>query len=389
MPVVTINQHFIETGLQCGAGRKAEFTDRSLPGFFVEVTASSPGVGSYRLRYRDSSGRTRYASLGRTNVVSLEDARAAAKTMKAEIALRIADPSADKRAREAMMTFSDFWEKLCLPHLKIRKKTWAKDDERYRLRLKREFGHQLLSTISRRQIQAFHSDLVNQGLAPATANRYFQVLRRALNLATSWDLIAVSPATHIPLHREDNKIEPHLTSEELARLMTVLKTDKNRNVCLAVRWLLATGCRLGECLQATWSSIDRENRLWLIPASNNKSGRSRSVPLSETALGVLAELTTEHKFEYLFVNEKTGAPYRYISKTFNKLRTAAGLPWLRPHDCRHLVASWAVQRGVPLHTVGTLLGHSSPAMTTRYAHLNVDSLREATDAAAEATHKAS
>lgn len=47
------------------------------------------------------------------------------------------------------------------------------------------------------------------------------------------------------------------------------------------------------------------------------------------------------------------------------------------HDLRHHFASRLVQLGVPLNTVRDLLGHSSVAMSLRYAHLAPDQRREA------------
>lgn len=40
------------------------------------------------------------------------------------------------------------------------------------------------------------------------------------------------------------------------------------------------------------------------------------------------------------------------------------------HTLRHTFASWLVQKGVHLSTIGQLLGHTSMKMTMRYAHLD-------------------
>ena len=54
-------------------------------------------------------------------------------------------------------------------------------------------------------------------------------------------------------------------------------------------------------------------------------------------------------------------------------------PVLRIHDIRHNFASYLVSSGVSLPKVGKLLGHTRPETTQRYAHLQDESLRDATN----------
>ena len=54
---------------------------------------------------------------------------------------------------------------------------------------------------------------------------------------------------------------------------------------------------------------------------------------------------------------------------FDRVCEGAGLTDFHFHDLRHTFASCLVMRGVPLASVSNLLGHTSPTMTLRYAHL--------------------
>ena len=100
-------------------------------------------------------------------------------------------------------------------------------------------------------------------------------------------------------------MENYLSPEQLDKLVTVLRTAPPRTVCNVALFLLATGARLNEALRARWDQIDKETRVWKIPASNSKSKRIRSVPLNDAALEVLGQLGTEGKYDNLFINTRT------------------------------------------------------------------------------------
>jgi integrase len=62
---------------------------------------------------------------------------------------------------------------------------------------------------------------------------------------------------------------------------------------LAARCLeftILTAARSGEALGADWSEVDRDRKLWTVPASRMKAGVEHVVPLSEAAMAVLAKL---------------------------------------------------------------------------------------------------
>lgn len=367
---IKLTTSFIASSLSCPPEKhRIEYCDTDVPGLLIEVRATNQGSGTYYLRYKNNAAKTCYQKLGRTTDVSLADARKQAKAIKAQIALG-SDPAAEKKARKAVPTFSEFFEDHYLPYVKPRKRSWKRDEQLYRPRIKKVFGHLRLNQISRQQVQTFHTDLLAEGLAPATCDHHIKLMKHAMNLAIDWELLTEkNPVARVPLFAVDNKVERYLDEAELERLLAVLRTDENRAVCLIAMFLMATGCRLNEALQAKWDQIDKQNRVWRIPASNSKSKRVRSAPLNDSAMEILSQLNTEGGFEYLFVNLRTKRPYTTIMKVWARLRNKAGLT-LRLHDLRHFHASSLVCSGVPIYEVKSILGHANIVTTERYCHLN-------------------
>ena len=68
-----------------------------------------------------------------------------------------------------------------------------------------------------------------------------------------------------------------------------------------------------------------------------------------------------------------------IKKDWMRICKAAKVSGLRVHDLRHTFASQLASSGSSLALIGSLLGHSSPATTHRYAHLFPDAERAAVE----------
>jgi len=200
-------------------------------------------------------------------------------------------------------------------------------------------------------------------------------------MAISWDLFdGPNVVSRVKLNNPDNRIEHLMTSEQLERLMGVLVAEQT-TTALLFRYLLSTGARLNEAVQATYDQFDWENRVWRIPAKTSKSKKIRSVPLNDSAIDVLKQLDTFGETGYLFLNPKTKLPYVSVRKQWLRIARLADVKFLRIHDLRHGFASMLACSGHSLLEIGQILGHQDVKTSARYSHLNSQVLRRASNSA--------
>jgi integrase len=380
MPVVTLTQTFLNTGLVVPEGKtRIEICDSACRGLVIPLAADSRSVPVYYLRYK-RHGKTTYDRLGTIQELTLTQARKLATQKKVEHA-----PFAKALPVEATptleeMTLDRFWTDHYLPYAKLNKRSWLRDEITYK-RITRMFGDTRLKDITRYAVQQFQNGLAEEKLSPASIDHHPKLLRRMLNLAVQWDMLEKNPLRGIQLLNVDNRVEHYLDDEQLKRLLAVLHADSNRMVCLLLMFLLSTGARSNEARQATWSQIDQENGVWRIPATNSKSKKIRSVPLNDSALWVLEQVDTQGKHEVVFANPETGKAYTPVTHFWYRLRKKANIPNVRIHDLRHSFASMLVSGGRSLYEVQQILGHSDPKMTMRYSHLSSKTLLAAANVA--------
>jgi integrase len=73
-------------------------------------------------------------------------------------------------------------------------------------------------------------------------------------------------------------------------------------------------------------------------------------------------------------------PRSDLKRPWTMVRRYARLDGVRIHDLRHSFASVGAGAGLGLPIVGKLLGHTQASTTQKYAHLDNDPLRRATNA---------
>jgi integrase len=146
----------------------------------------------------------------------------------------------------------------------------------------------------------------------------------------------------------------------------------------AIRLLIFTGARLREILHLRWEHVDLERGLLFLPDS--KTGK-RAIVLNAPAMAVLASLPRIGA--YVVAGQDAGThnekPRADLNKPWRAIRRRARLNDVRIHDLRHTHASIGASAGLGLPIIGKLLGHTKASTTQRYAHLDNDPLRRASE----------
>jgi len=348
--------------------------DSLCKGLTLEVRAS--GGKTWYLIYTCQRGRRRFHRLGDQLDLSLKQARTLAERCRTRIAMG-GDPAAERKALRQIPTLRTFVVEHYLPFVQTYKRSWHSDRSALERLILPALGDLPLDGVQRHHVFAMQKQWIRLGRAPATINKYLVLLRYVFNLAIRWEIggIQRNPTTGVAMLKVDNQRQRFLTVEEAKHLLKVLRSSENRQLEAIITFLLLTGARKREVLDARWSDINWEQRIWTIPKT--KAGKVRYVPLSDAALYLLILQQRQHPGIYLFPSPRTGLPFRTIYDGWNNARREAGLEDVRIHDLRHSFASFLINGGRSLYEVQQLLGHSTTTMTQRYAHLARETLLQA------------
>lgn len=400
MPSVKLTKRAIDAIMPTGADFYV--FDSELVGFGVRVRAS--GSMSYIVRYRAGAGRSapvRRVTLAPVGKITPDQAREQAKKLLGEV-VGGADPAARRAAERREMSVAELADAFLADHVWAKRR--PKTGENYKVaidnHIKPALGTARLDKLSSSAVAKLHLRMKDK---PAAANRVLAVLSSMFGFAARRKLVkdGFNPARGIEKYPEASR-ERFLSVDELERLGAALRLAETEGVpweidetnpnskhapkgdrriivgahaAGAIRLLLFTGCRLREILGLEWENVDFERGMLFLPTS--KTGK-RSIVLNAPALAILAELPRVGDF--VIAGNATDKPRSDLKRPWAVVTRQAGLAGLRIHDLRHNFASFGAGGGMGLPIVGRLLGHTTPATTARYAHLDNDPLRRASDA---------
>lgn len=357
--------------------------DTELTGFSLRILAS--GSKTYQVQYR-SGGATRRVSLGKHGTVTCDEARTEAKIILGDVS-KGKDPSNERAVYRSAPTVAQVCERFMDEYVPIHcKESTAKEYRRnVDLFIKPAIGTRKVPDITRTEIAKLHHDHRDK---PYQANRTLGVLSVLFNQCEVWGLRqdGSTPCRHVKKYKEEKR-ERFLSPEEMKRLFEVLdECEKDgiesASMCVAIRLLALTGCRLGEIQTLKWEYI--EGNTFKLPDS--KTG-AKTVYLGQAVFDVLDKAERLENNPYVITGQKEGQYLSDFQKPWRRIRKKAELEDVRIHDLRHSFASFGLANGLSLAEIGKLLGHSNVQTTARYAHLAETIAQEAADTATNAIFK--
>ena len=198
-------------------------------------------------------------------------------------------------------------------------------------------------------------------------------IRRIFSSFFSWledeDFIIKSPVRRIHKVKTGEQVKECISDENLERLRDRCKCPRDLAI---IDMLASTGMRVGELVKLNRNDINFSERECIVFGKGNKE---RIVYFNARAKLHLQEYlaTRKDKNPALFVSLDKPHSRLQISGVEMRLRDlgrSLKIPRIHPHKFRRTLATTAIDKGMPVEQVQTLLGHVKIDTTMRYAMVN-------------------
>ena len=204
-------------------------------------------------------------------------------------------------------------------------------------------------------------------------------IRRNLSSFFSWleeeNYILKSPMKRIHKIKTDKVIKETYSDETLE----LLRDNCNNLRDLAIIDLLSsTGMRVGELVRLNINDIDFENRECVVFGKGNKE---RPVYFDARTKIHLRNYINSRDDNNVALFVSLDAPHDRLNISgveirLRQLGKKLGINKVHPHKFRRTVATKAIDKGMPIEQVQSLLGHSQIDTTMHYAMVNQNNVKE-------------
>lgn len=223
--------------------------------------------------------------------------------------------------------------------------------------------------ISRRDVTILLDRIVERG-ALIAANRVLALVRKMFNFGIERSLIESNPCDHVRQPSANVQRDRVLTQDEIRILWTKLDDARmSESSKLVFKLQLVTAQRKGEIVNAEWSEIDFETRIWTIPAQKVKNGRAHRIYLTDLALEIISQLRILAGESRYWLPSPIGDKPMIETSLDHALRNnlvLIGIENVTPHDLRRTAASFMSSIGITRLVLSKILNHSDSSVTAIY-----------------------
>jgi integrase len=220
----------------------------------------------------------------------------------------------------------------------------------------------------------FVAHITAAGKPPArnTIRQRFGMLRSFFDRIIEWDWDDAPmriPIFSVDVPIADDPLPRFLDDVQVARLdaAAAVAAPFDR---LVIELLSRTGMRAGElCTLERDAIVELNGAPWLrIPVG--KLHNDRYIPMHPNATRLLADWILEHPpTGGLLLHDGIVLDRHRVGRIVKRVAANAGLGHVHPHQLRHTFATRAINRGMRLEAIATMLGHRSLRMTLTYARI--------------------
>lgn len=262
-----------------------------------------------------------------------------------------------------------------------------------------EYNHELIpENINREFILSFLNYLSSTKLASNTKRLTIINIRTFIEKVAFEDWLPFSKkriifeqdmlkmkSPHIP------RFIPESVMEQLISHLKLLPEDQAR----AVLVLIETGRRISELCTLPINSLKYDNNNYpFLEINDQKTKKIYLIPISIKCENIIKDQqnwlkqNSLEKHGYLFTGDVNSRSPCLKAKNFNRIINKLSIEnnilgpdgkiWdFQAHQFRHTVGTRMINAGVSAFIVQRYLGHESPEMTSRYAHIHDQTLKEA------------
>lgn len=258
--------------------------------------------------------------------------------------------------------------------------------------LKRHYPNILASTIDRSVIVEYLAHLASRDLFSGTKADRLTDLRLFLETCAreGW---ASFPKERI-IYSEDlpktPKFLPRFIPDDVLNQLFQYLGDLPVHFQRMTRILYEVGMRVSELSSLPYNCLMQDNEgSWWIRYYQSKFKQEHTQPVSAEIAAIIQaqQQQAARKSEtprLLFPNSKGNHfPNRHLADALNRLAieknicdSTGKIWWFETHQFRHTFGTRLINNGVPHHIVQRLMGHKSADMTSRYAHIHDQSLKQ-------------